>query len=480
MRRMKPDETARMIMFVVPTARLAGSTAEQRESLVANFSGRAQVKNWALTLHDRDDPTTGGSGASGPHWQGLLRTSKDLSASRFESWIPGCEPVRKVEGGHDGLLDGVVYLTHENQPEKARYPRSTIHSSPGWDWEAELRAREIKSATHGGGKGRTKVMAAVLDGDMTVMEARRRGISNERALRTARHQYLAGLGTESLPAIRVNFYLQLPSTQHPSGVRLAEALARTLSHDQRFFYLNSHANSEYDGEHVLLTSSDLRPWQNHTYGHDSAWDLPGPLGGAHELLAILGATPRPHTIGTELGPTQLIHRHTVIVGTEPFNRFRAELECAYRHAIADDAREQSFLSLPVFVPVTADEFAVQVSTRFVLGRGELDQLLQVEQVRLQLLEALEQTRRVSPEHRLRVVNQIEQKQTARLRAVAADVAQHMGGNESLSADDLLMEFADLGQGIAQGEGNRVDTAAPPPVTPSGIATDYNNKKLETA
>ena len=448
MKKMAPGETARTIMFVIPTAGLDGTADDQRAALVSNLEGRAQVKKWALALHDGDDPSVGGSGASGPHWQGVLQTAKDLPASRFESWLPGCEPLRKLEGGRDALLDGVHYLTHENQPEKAQYSRSSILASPGWDWEAELRDREVKAAVRDGGKGRSKVVASVLDGGLTVLEARRRGASNERALWIARHQHLASLGSENLPAVRVNFYLQLPSTQHPGGVRLAEALARTLSADQRAYRMIGSKVDDYDGEDVLLMTSELSGWSE-PCGESRVWTQRGPLGGMRELLAILRSTPAPHTLPTRYSPTQLVHRHTVITGTEPFDQLRADLERGYKMVIATDAREQSFLSLPVFVPVSADEFSVQVSARFALGRGELDQFVQFEQVRLGIAEALEKARRVHADQRQTVVQQIEQRQTRQICAAGAKVADHLGANDALSADEVLAELADLGHYVRE-------------------------------
>lgn len=445
MHKMKAKETARIVMLVIPTARLTTADA-QRAALVANLNERAQVKAWALALHDQDDPAAGGSGASGPHWQVVLQTAKDLPAARFESWFPHCEPVRKIEGGGDGLLDAVLYLTHENHPEKAQYPRSSIVASPGWDWEAELRSREVKAAGRSGGKGRTKVMAGVLDGHLSAMEARRRGVSNERAVRIARHQYLAGLGSEDLPPVRVNFYLELPSTQHPSGLRLAEALARTLSTDRRMFRMLGSNVDDYDGEEVLLMSSSLASWGMSIEGV-TTWHHPGPLGGVREMLAVLGATPAPHTLSTKFGPTQLIHRHTVIIGTEPFDRFRAELEQGYENAIASDAREQSFLSLPVFVPVSADEFSIQASSRFALGRGELDQFVEVERVRLRIAEALGHARHIDRENRAHVVRELEQRQTDPIRAVGIRISDQMVGSKAHTADEVLAEFADLGQPI---------------------------------
>lgn len=448
MRSMRPQETARTVMFVIPVLRLTGSLEEQRQTLAANLRDRAQVKRWAFILHDGDDAAASSSEPSGPHWQGVLHTAKDLPASRFASWLPGCEPVRKMDGGHNALLDGVLYLTHELQPDKAQYSRSALSSSPGWDWEAELRDREVRSAAGGEGrgrKGRTKVMAAVLDGDLSALEARRRGISNERAVRIARHQFLAGLGSEDLPPVRVNFYLRLPSTQDPGGQRLAEALGRTLSADQRVYRVLGASIDDYDGEDVLVMSSRLDGWGDRFMGEFVDWRRAGSLGGAHELLAVLGATPRAHSLPTKYGPTQLVHRHTVIVGTEPIEDFIGVLEQAYRQVLNADAKEQSFLSVPVFVPVTAEDFAVQASSRFVLGRGELGQYVEVGRVRFQMDKALSRARHVPLHERTQLVRQIEQRQTLPICSIGERVAKSLCDDQAVTADDVLNEFADLGQ-----------------------------------
>lgn len=441
-------------MFVIPVSHLRGTVDEQRVELVANLGTRAQVKHWAFVLHDKDTPAAGGPGPSEPHWQGVLHTEKDLPASRFEGWLPGCSPVRKLEGGRGALLDGVLYLSHELQPGKAQYPRSAIKASPGWDWEIELRDHEVRSARGGraGGKGRTKVMAAVLDGHLSVREAIRRGVSNERAARIARHRYLMSLGAEDLPAVRVNFYLQLPSAQDPSGLRLAEALGRTLSVDQRAYRMQGDAVDDYDGEDVMVMSSRLTPWADLSWGHP-LWRGQGKLAGARELLAVLGATPSSHSLPTKYGPTQLIHRHTVIIGTEPFAVFRRHLEGAYVHVLSAGAKEQSFLSLPVVVPVTAEDFAVQASSRFALGRGEFDQYVEVERVRLRISDALNRARHVDTHSRAELVRQIEQRQTQPILDVGDSVTRGLSDARVLTADEVLDEFADLGQPVTTSEGD---------------------------
>lgn len=455
MRSMRPQETARTVMFVIPVSRLSGSLEEQRQRLAANLRDRAQVKHWAFILHDRDDAVAGRSGPSGPHWQGVLHTAKDLPASRFASWLTGCEPVRKMDGGRNALLDGLLYLTHELQPDKAQYSRSALSSSPGWDWESELRDREVRAAAGGEGrgrKGRTKVMAAVLDGDLSALEARRRGAISERAVRIARHQFLAGLGSEDLPPVRVNFYLRLPSTQDPGGQRLAEALGRTLSADKRVYRVVGASVDDYDGEDVLVMSSRLDGWGDRFMGDCVDWSRAGPLGAARELLAVLGATPRAHSLPTKYGPTQLIHRHTVIVGTEPIEDFIRVLEQAYRQVLSTDAKEQSFLSVPVFVPVTAEDFAVQASRRFVAGRGELGQYIEVGRVRLQMDKALSRARQVPVHERAQLVQQIEQRQTRSICSVGERVAESLCDDQVVTADEVLDEFADLGQSKHTSEG----------------------------
>lgn len=438
MKFMKPTETARCVMFVLDVADIPGTIEEQREAITRRLSQYASFKAWAFALHDQDDEP--------PHWQGFAHTDKNLDGRTFAHRLE-VEGVMKLRGGARAVTNALRYLTHESQPAKTQYSRSAVVAKPGWDWESDLDSAVIRDAGDGNA-GRKRMIASVQDGQLTALEAIRLGAGNERAIRTARARYLCGLGSQDLPALRVNFYLQ--GSAHPVLDRLAEALARTLSPRAMFYQFDGREIDVYDGEDVLLTHSALSAWFDHTLGVTTPIMRDGPLGGPRELFAMLSATPRPHSIPTKYGPTQLIHRHTVIVGEEPLEVFRARLEDMYELAV-EGHRDQAQLSLPVFVPVDATSFGVQINTRFALGRGELDQYIEGRRFQLGLVEALTASRHVPEEQRARVVRELEMRQTSAIRSAGSLVADAMRPPAPLTADDLLTQHAHLGQPIVTGE-----------------------------
>lgn len=437
MKFMKPDETARCVMFVVDVADLDGDTEQQREALTSRLSRYESFKTWAFVLHDRDDEP--------PHWQGFVAMDKNIAGQAFASRL-GVKGVYKLSGGKEGINRALKYLTHEDHPQKAQYARSEITAMPGWDWQTQLDDAVLKDASRGS-SGRKKVIASVQDGHVSALEAIRRGASNERALRIARARYLRSVGSEDLPAVRVNFYLQGPA--HPSIDRLAHALARTLSGNFRFYDFNGRDVDEYDGEDVVLMRSDLRAWLHEVFPGSFLPSIDGPLGGPRELFGLLSATPTPHSFMTKFGKTQLIHRHTVIVGEAPFEDFRDRLENLYQHAV-DDGRDQAELSLPIIVPVDADSFQVQVSERFALGRGEFGQYVESEHYRLALAQAVTASRGVPSGQRATLVRDLEQQQTAPIREAGATVAQALRPADQLPTE-VLATFSDLGMPIVEGE-----------------------------
>lgn len=435
---MKPTETARCVMFVIDVADRPGTIEEQREALKELLEGYSSFKLWAFVLHDRDEGSS--------HWQGVVRMDKNIAGEVFAARLD-VEGVMKLEGGRRAVTNALQYLTHESQPSKAQYPRSEIVAAPGWNWEAELDAAIVQESARGS-TGRRKIVAALQEGRLTADEAIRRG-GNERATRVARARYLCELGSEDLPALRVNFYLRGPS--HPCLEQLAHALARTLAPDGRFYRFNGRDVDEYDGQSVVVTNSRLEAWGSYLLGDCYVPDVvDGPLGGARELFAMLAATPTPHAIPTKHGKTQLIQSNTVIVGEEPFEVFRDRLERLY-DLVVDDHRDQSYLSLPVFVPVDTESFSVQVNERFALGRGEFDQFIAARDYTLDLGRALADARHVPEEQRARVVRHLEEAQTAPIREAGALVAESMRPADQLTTEDVLGRYADLGKPVIEGE-----------------------------
>lgn len=457
MREMTPTETARTIMFVIPVSRLTGTTEDQRRTLVENLTSRAQVKLWGLILHDRDDAT-----ATAPHWQGVLHTTKALPASRFRQWLPGCEPVQKVSGGHRGLLDTMGYLTHENEPPEAHkhvYDAEEVSATPGWDWYGEwtevlnCRLERERRSLDRSRPSRSAVLAAVRDGSMSAEDGFHHGVSNMRQLRQLRAAALRDIRPADLPPVRVNFYVQVPDTVHPSMQNLVEALARTLADDGRFFRIRTHGRfgdgkeaDDYDGESVLLmTADDLDLWGAH---FSLGFEESGPMGTLTDVFTMLSARPEPCRITTTHGQTQLIHKHTVIFGTQPFERFRASLE--YRYAmVIKDAHGQAAASLPIVVPVDASGFTVNVSSRFATGRGELDGYVTSERYRLVLADAVKAARALPESDRAEAVAEIEARQTAPIVTAGDSVAERMADEDSITKEEYLARFSDISQPISE-------------------------------
>lgn len=431
MKPLKPDETARCVMFVIDVADRPGPVDEQRTGLQDLLAGYASFKKWAFVLHDRDDEP--------PHWQGVVQTDKNYDGEVFANRL-GIESVRKLAGGQKALIAGLRYLTHEDQDAKAQYARSAVVATPGWAWESDLDAATVKDSMQGGA-GRKKIIASIQDGKLSARGAIRRGAGNERAVRIARAKHLRELESADLPAVRVNFYLE--GRTHPSMERLAHALARTLASDRRFYRFEGHDFDEYDGEDVVLMGSSLGAWVRERF---EDFIERGDLGDAADLFAILSATPVPHSVPSRYGKTQLVHRHTVIVGDESFAVFQKRLERYYARAV-EDARAQSYMSLPVVVPVDAESFGVQVNSRFLLGRGELDQYIGSERYRLGLAEALASSRHVPEEQRERLVRELETQQTRPICDAGGDVALAMQPGGELTAEGVLAMHAGLGTAI---------------------------------
>lgn len=387
---------------------------------------RRTIKGWAWVLHDQD--------VGGDHVAAVFWTHREVPPGKLAEWF-GVPPqhVERVRGGRAGLVDEVRYLTHEDDAQQAlgkvRYPDSAVQASPGWDWRAEVDDVMARRLASGSNRQRSRSVEAAVGQGLSVRQARLRGGSVEGRLRRLRAAYLAAA---SPPPLRIVYYMF--GGDDLGCEALGRGLATTLANnDPAGVFLGGGTYDHYDGEPVIF-------WPG-----VSPMDLVGGLRAA-DLFSLLRPLPEPRLRDTRYGPSQLVHEHLVITGSADADQFRRVLEQLYRQ-ISSDARRDSYLHLPVVIPVSAESLAVQVNSG-VLGEGAFDQYRELGSFRLAMAGAMDRVRLIPQPERTELEGRIVARQVAPILVAGAMVRGQLAPPPP---DDLEAILAPIGERMAGSE-----------------------------
>lgn len=406
------------------------------DRLKSELSERRTIKKWAVILHDED--------AAEDHVQGVLATEKDISPETIARWLDLPDrAVQRVRGGRAGLVDCLRYLTHEDPYQhqtlgKVRYPDDKVHSSPGWDWRAEVNELMERRLSGGSARGRSKSLAMAVTNGMSVREAVRRGATSLNALRRNRAAYLL---TAPLPPMRFTYAV----TGRDSVLRdtIALGLARQLAGDPAGVCELPFSADEYDGERVLLWRNLARPEGQSMRGWDNL-----------DVASLFALSPSPRHVPTRYGMTQFVHDHLVVSG-EDFESVQRRLQrCLYSLSEVDklmgvtdpDAERTSFLHLPIRLPFTNDTLSIHVNAA-VIGVGDYREVEALGNFRLGLVDAMNKARHVQPpEARRELEGQILARQFAPVNEARELIANEL----TASTDDFSDVLDGLGERICEG------------------------------
>lgn len=346
------------------------------------------IKGWAWILHDADLGTD--------HVHLVFWTHKEVPPDTLAEWFSVPTPqVQRVRGGKAGIADELRYMLHADESSaalgKVSYPDEAMHAVPGWDWRAFLDAITERRLLAGSPRQRTRTVEQRVADGLPVREALLVGGSTETRLRRLRAAWLV---RQPAPRLRVTYYVHGPDRLVVEA--LARGLAETLAGCPEGVHHVGKNLDTYDGEPVIF-------WPNAT-----AMVLFEAAG--RSIHGALAPLPSPSRMDSRYGITQLVHEHMVLSSTEPFQRFRDSLEMFYRSA-SSDPRTDSYAHLPVIVPVSADELAVQVNEG-VLGTGPFDQYAALGTFRANLHQVIDRARALPDDRRREVELRATRQQVA--------------------------------------------------------------------
>lgn len=330
------------------------------EDLEHALASHASIRRWAFIIHED----------SHVHWVAATsdpvrekRAGKQVPRRTWARWFGVPEDrIWRVLGGEDGLADVLIYMLHEGAAGqgKTHYSHDDMHASAGWDWESLVRSRQTALAVSGPGPGprrQLSVRGRMLEEGLSYREARCLTTMADDKLRNLRHEYLR---STTPPETHTNIYIQGAAT--PDRDALAKLVATQVAggDPDDVFVVDNWA--DYDGERVLVLTVD----------GDMREDLAELFDDSVALFrALAPVTTRPVTVrgwmGDDCYRTRLHHTTVVIASRHDFTAFRRVLGEMYTEdRVKAQLRtpERVAMSLPVFLPMTADQIGVQILDRY--------------------------------------------------------------------------------------------------------------------
>ena len=246
----------------------------------------------------------------------------------------------------------------------------------------------------------------------------------------------------------------------PGGVGkdlLAHALARSLNPmaEKPYFTVGGSNVSfeDYDGEEVIIWSDFRASTMLDACRRDRGllFRVLGPYRDASEKVIV----------NVKGSHTQLVNRVNIVTGPDDYRTFLDGLagEYAYTNRLGakvvqtSENKDQAYRRFPLIIPVQEGEFSIYVNLGFLNGTREYQQY---ERHSLELVNRRCQALTDAAE-RESVIRQIEARTVA---PILEQRARLTGSNdESVSADDILREFATAGQVIIEPEPTPEEIAA---------------------
>ncbi len=387
------------------------------------------IKGWAYVLHDKDEGVE-------PHYHVALWTDVNLEPQTLARWFGVPEGmVERVKGGRAGLLRTLQYMTHERQSEQADgkypYPDDEVVASEGWDWRYDVNEAERRQTASRGRRGSRSIDLEVREEGLSVRDAIRRGTSVP--INRLRRQRAAHLADQRSLESRVNFYVHGPDTLGAKALAKGLALSLAAQGNGQVFTLRNSID-EYDGESVIFVPDANPSRMVHSLDDD-------PISGRRSLFEALTLLPQGSMVSTSFGPSQLVHRSVVMSGKAPFETFRRGLESVYA-MVTTTAEKDSYVHLPVIVPVSADDFGLQINRALADG-GAYDQYLTLGRVRAAIQPAMQAAAAVQGDDGS--LHGVLMERQFRAAIEASDRVREELSRGARSRDDVLAEFEDLGE-----------------------------------
>lgn len=338
------------------------------------FSHRAL--RWAWICHDKDVITEADIKDSmidedfrynesdlgkpkGVHWHIVLDLKNPAMISAIAKAFGVPENfVEVIEGStktHDGVLDCIYYLTHEDEKQqsfgKHTYAREEVHISDPVIWEAIDVQNEREALTKGGFKVDVRVMVDKITKGLTLTQAYKIDevmfVENRQLFKAARQEFLKNSPT---PAVRTNYFI---TGGGGTGKSLsAKVFARSIrpdieNDDELFFVVGDGAVpfDGYDGQPVIIWDDWRAGDLLDKFDRSLIW----------KLFAI---NPERIDVNVKYGSTRLINTVNIVTSVQSYHDFNNGLAGEYKDKKGvvhkGEDRAQAYRRFPFFIEVTKD------------------------------------------------------------------------------------------------------------------------------
>lgn len=338
------------------------------------FSHRAL--RWAWVCHDKDVVTEADIKDSvidedfrytaqdlgkpkGVHWHVVLDLKNPAMISAIAKAFGVPENfVETIEGStktHDGVLDCIYYLTHEDERQqeygKHTYSRDEVHVSDSVIWEAIDVQNEREALKKGGIKADVRVMIDKISKGLTLTQAYKVDevmfIENRQLFKAARQEFLKN---SPAPAVRTNYFITGGggTGKSLSAKVFARSIRPDIDNDEELFFVVGDGNvpfDGYDGQPIIIWDDWRAIDLLDKFDRSLIW----------KLFAI---NPERIDVNVKYGSTRLINTVNIVTSVQSYHDFNNALSGEYRDRKGiihkGEDRAQAYRRFPFFIEVTKE------------------------------------------------------------------------------------------------------------------------------
>mgnify|MGYP000855034414 CR=1 FL=1 len=317
---------------------------------MADFKDSIIDENYRYKMEDLGKP-------KGTHWHIVLDLKNPAMISAIAKAFGVPENfVETIEGStktHDGVLDCIYYLTHEDDRQqeygKHTYGREEVHISDPVIWEAIDIQNEREALKKGGIKADVRVMVDKITKGLTLTQAYKVDeimfVENRQLFKTARQEYLKNSPT---PAVRTNYFITGGggTGKSLSAKVFARSIRPDIDNDEELFFVVGDGNvpfDGYDGQPIIIWDDWRAKDLLDKFDRSLIW----------KLFAI---NPERIDVNVKYGSTRLINTVNIVTSVQSYHDFNNTLSGEYRDKkgvvhLSED-RAQAYRRFPFFIEVT--------------------------------------------------------------------------------------------------------------------------------
>ena len=419
------------------------------ETIRVALLSHASIDRWAYIRHDKDTLEDGTK--KSPHWHIVIQMKSATAVKTIAKWFGIEENFVDIPKGRGAgkFLDCVEYLTHESPSQqdlgKYRYDDTEVKASDNFDWRKELNDRALSRLKYGQALNpKQQLRAAIMYEGMTLSEAQEKYrvayMEDITYLKKLRIEYIS---KQTPPPLRINYYIQ-GSSGIGKGL-ISKAIARSLYPDMKYdsdIYFEvgdtNVAFEGYDGQPVII-------WND-----KRSYDLFKLLGSRDNIFNVFETHPTGQKQNIKYGSINLCNTVNIVNSVQPWGEFLDGLVGSYtdKAGVEHNAEDkgQSYRRFPLMLVLHENDFDIMFNKGVLSGNRDFGSVVGEYHLRGNLQKIADRCG-INKE----AYSQIERKVVEPVVQKHNEIKNHYLSREEIPTEDLIAEFADVGQKLSKEE-----------------------------